>query len=531
MRLGIFLCLSLLSFWSFAQIGDSTVAHFSYRWNTENVWMVKNQDSTQNSAPNYLGHIVDVNLDVFKQAQQVVSFNNGALYRFWFKVENAQQINLFFSSIQWGKKDYLHIVLPELNQVLGAFSAKFPLKSTTLFPTDVVIVEYFKHHTSVNSSLVLKSIGVSNKSSGSCMVNIRCSEGENWTKQKNGVARMLIPVDNSLYTCTGTLVNNTLQNKKPYFLTANHCIDILNTKDFEDIIFDFNYEKISCNSNINALYQTLVGSSLIATSPSLNGSDFALLLLQDTVPSFFNPYFNGWNNMELENNSGVAIHHPQGDVKKISTYTTKLSSVTINDGISNAFWRVNWTRTSNGFGVTEPGSSGSPIFNSDGLVIGALSGGTASCTNLNGFDAFGKFSYFWDKSGVGNTKRLNTWLDPTNTGVKFLQGLSYDFIVVPDTIYTGASFTVRTILPSNSYGSILNSKQLGIEIENNAQDSYQVDIVEVASGKIIYQNSIDVFLYNALDIELETRVSQGVYLLRVYNSKELFRKKIIIQIN
>lgn len=531
MRFGIFLSLSFLYHLSFSQIGDTSSTPFSYRWNNENVFTIYYADTLQNPAPNYLGEILNVNLDILKLAQEVVHTNNGDFYRFWIKVENAQQINLFFSSIQWSFKDYLHIVLPELNQFIGAFSSKFPLKYTTLFPTNIVIIEYFKHRSSSISSVMLKNIGVNNKSSGSCMVNVRCAEGENWTKQKNGVARMLIPVGNSMYTCSGTLVNNTLQDKKPYFLTANHCIESLNSSDFEDIIFDFNYEKITCNSSINAQYQTLVGSNLIATSPSLNGSDFALLLLQDTVPSFFNPYFNGWNNMELENNNGVSIHHPQGDVKKISTYTFKLSSVTINDGINNAFWRVNWTRTINGFGVTEPGSSGSPLFNSDGLVIGSLSGGTAQCENLNGFDAYGKFAYFWDKSGLSNDKRLDNWLDPTNTGVKFLQGLSYDFITVPDTIYTGASFTVRTILPTNSLGSILNGQQFEIEIENNAKDLYKVDLVEVASGKVIYQNTIDVFLYNALDIELETRVSQGVYLLRVYNNKELFRKKIIIQIN
>jgi hypothetical protein len=52
MRLGIILCLSFLSFWSFAQIGDSTVSHFSDRWNTENDWTVKNQETTQNSDQN-----------------------------------------------------------------------------------------------------------------------------------------------------------------------------------------------------------------------------------------------------------------------------------------------------------------------------------------------------------------------------------------------------------------------------------------------------------------------------------------------
>ena len=531
MRNGLLFLILFKAIWGFAQIGDTTRSPFSFRWNTNNVYIIPFKDTVNTQKPNYYGEILTTNIDVLSNAQQIINIGKGKLYRFWFKVDTAQQINLFFNKINWATNDYLHIVLPKINQYLGAFSSKFPLKSTTMLPSNVVIVEYFNSDSLLKSPIIIKSIGVSNKSSGPCMVNIRCEEGDIWEKQKRGVVRMLIPLDNSIFTCSGTLVNNTLQDKKPYFLTANHCIESLSMVNFEDIIFDFNYEKISCTSSINSLYNTLVGSSLIATSPSLNGSDFALLLLDDTIPSFFNPFFNGWNNMELENLNGVSIHHPQGDVKKISSYNSKLSSITINDGITNAFWRVNWARTTNGFGVTEPGSSGSPLFNSDGLVIGSLSGGTSSCTNLNGFDAYGKLAYYWNKSGGANDKRIDKWLDPTNTGVKFLNGLAYDFITQPDTVYTGANFTVRTIFSNNAYGTFLNSNNFLIEIENNAQETYNVDIIEIATGKVVYKNSVNVFLFQSLDIELQNRVAQGIYLLRVYNEKELFRKKIIIQIN
>ena len=56
-------------------------------------------------------------------------------------------------------------------------------------------------------------------------------------------------------------------------------------------------------------------------------------------------------------NSGVGIHHPDGSAKKISTYTSNLSSTTYNGGAFNAHWNVYWTSTTNGHGVTEGGSS------------------------------------------------------------------------------------------------------------------------------------------------------------------------------
>ena len=48
--------------------------------------------------------------------------------------------------------------------------------------------------------------------------------------------------------------------------------------------------------------------------------------------------------------------------------------------------------TSNGHGVTEGGSSGSPIFNQSKRIVGQLSGGSSTCNSPNYSDLYGKMS-------------------------------------------------------------------------------------------------------------------------------------------
>jgi len=137
-------------------------------------------------------------------------------------------------------------------------------------------------------------------------------------------------------------------------------------------------------------------------------------------------YFNGWNRSENIAANGVSIHHPSGDIKKLSTYTVK--PVSTGFGQSNSdpagkYWRVQWVETENGHGVTEGGSSGSPLFDASGRIIGALTGGNASCTNTFAPDYYGKFSFSWEQNGVQSNKQLKPWLDPDQTGLDQLNGL------------------------------------------------------------------------------------------------------------
>lgn len=76
--------------------------------------------------------------------------------------------------------------------------------------------------------------------------------------------------------------------------------------------------------------------------------------------------------------------------------------------------------------MTEGGSSGSPLFNSKGLIIGTLSGGSSSCELPEGLNLYGKLYYHWNKYSDNDTARMDVWLDPLGTGVTSLQGMTQD---------------------------------------------------------------------------------------------------------
>lgn len=277
-------------------------------------------------------------------------------------------------------------------------------------------------------------------SSDGCQVNVNCSEGDQWQDEKRGVARIVAISGYSYGLCTGSLINNTAQDCKPYFLTAMHCI--VGASNFNNWRFYFNFEAPACGTPSNNQVeknQYITGAVKLAGSEDVNGnnitkSDFALLRLNEsnetntiTKLKSFNAYWNGWDANNTAAPSGVSIHHPSGDIKKISTFTQPLTSANYSGSTPNTHWRVYWSETANGHGVTEGGSSGSPIFtynNGNSRIVGKLSGGTSYCAQTNGYDLYGKLSYSWTSAGTTNAMRLKPWLDPGNTGAMVLDGSS-----------------------------------------------------------------------------------------------------------
>ena len=70
------------------------------------------------------------------------------------------------------------------------------------------------------------------------------------------------------------------------------------------------------------------------------------------------------------------------------------------------------------YGASEGGSSGSPLFDDEGRIIGQLYGGSSECVGLtdNGAaDIYGRVDKSWDGAGSSST-RLSDWLDPNGTG-------------------------------------------------------------------------------------------------------------------
>ena len=269
--------------------------------------------------------------------------------------------------------------------------------------------------------------------SESCEVNVNCSVGADWRIQQRGVARIYVVEGWSGGYCTGTLINNTSNDGTPYFLTANHCGPNATASNFNQWKFRFNYEASGCSnpaseSSIN--YTDYVGCTKVAEGAKNGGSDFFLLKLKNFTKQNaieIGAIYNGWDrSTTVPSGGGAGIHHPSGDIKKISFFTSSPSTATYNGGddmtgASNAHWKVVWqNNNSDKTGVTEGGSSGSPIFNSDGRVFGTLSGGASSCSasSFSRYDLYGKMSFHWDNSANGSTNayKLKPWLDPTNSG-------------------------------------------------------------------------------------------------------------------
>ena len=297
--------------------------------------------------------------------------------------------------------------------------------------------------------------------SASCQVNVNCSEGNEWKDERNGVARIWVKDGSDIGWCTGSLVNNTANDCKPYFLTALHCGVTSSVNDLNLWKFYFKYEASACanptsSSGLGTAATTITGCVKKATSNDgggTSGSDFLLVQLGSASneaatitklkSSAIQAYWNGWDANNTAVNKGVGIHHPAGDIKKISNFTSTITTSSWGSNGLNSHWRLTWSATANGHGVTEGGSSGSPLFNynnGNSRIIGTLTGGSSYCNATSSPDIYGKMSYHWNQNTPAGNIKLNTILDPANTGLKILDG-SYDPCNGTPTGYCAATST------------------------------------------------------------------------------------------
>ena len=290
---------------------------------------------------------------------------------------------------------------------------------TPVLLTDDLVLELVTADRSTGADqLVLGSIGRGYRSimaddlekSGSCNIDVVCSEADDWQEEVAAVARITV---SGLYLCTGTLINNTAQDGKPYFLTALHCNVSANSA--STIVVYWNFESPTCGQLGGGSMADFQEGSYFRASHS--ASDFALVELDDDLNPAFGVKFAGWNRADTDPASAVCIHHPSGDEKAISfeddplTTTSYLLSSIPGDG---NFLRVaDWD-----LGTTEPGSSGASLFDSAHRVVGQLRGGYAACDN-DLSDWHGRLFVSWTGGGSSDS-RLSDWLDPLGTGQLFL---------------------------------------------------------------------------------------------------------------
>jgi len=335
------------------------------------------------------------------------------------KTAGSYTLNLAFSNFHLPAGAKLFVYSKDHAQLLGGFTdannTPDNFFGTELINGDEAVIEYYEpaqaqgqgHFTLFRITQGYRDIHNYLKSfgqAGSCLHNVNCPQYADYATQKRAVV-CLVSGGNEF--CSGSLINNTLNDGTPYVLTANHCGTADGTW-----IFRFNWESPGCPNPITnpSTAQSISGGTPIAQS---GVSDFNLVKMSTAPPAGYHAFYAGWNRSVTPATSVTAIHHPSGDIKKCSKANNTVTATFYNAGNGTALvWQIGqWTD-----GCTEAGSSGSPLFDQSKRIVGQLYGGPSACgeTPANLIDYYGRFCVSWD-SGATPQTRLRDWLDPANT--------------------------------------------------------------------------------------------------------------------
>ncbi|MEM7248933.1 MAG: hypothetical protein AAF533_26635 [Acidobacteriota bacterium] len=239
--------------------------------------------------------------------------------------------------------------------------------------------------------------------SGDCNIDVACPEADLWQDQTRGIVLILVGGGE---VCSGSLVNNTSNDCRNLMLSAEHCFS---PADAATTSLQFHYRRPDCGAGDPGPAQLAGGgANFLATYAP---SDFYLIEMIDEIPVEFDVHYNGWSRSTDPGTESTGIHHPDLDTMKWSFNADTL----VDDG---THWRVTeWEE-----GTTEPGSSGSALFDQNQRIVGQLTGGLASCFATDEYDIYGKISTSWDGGGAADS-RLSDHLDAAGTGAETVDGI------------------------------------------------------------------------------------------------------------
>ncbi len=339
------------------------------------------------------------------------------------------------------------------------------------------------------------------RATATCHNDLSCAPSYQY--EADGVA-MILMFDgvSSFFLCSGSMLNDTRQSFRSYFLTAFHCIDFngdltINANEAASTVswsFYFKYQSATCApTQDDNIYVTINGATFRSASPN---TDMTLLELNRQLPQNQAITFNGWDRRTTNYTPGLfGIHHPRGSVKKIS-FTTNTFYSGWNGTFPDSHYSMNLTS-----GSMEGGSSGSPLFNSDRRVIGQLHGGSGTCPASSVRSLYGRFDLSWFGNGSNQT-RLSNWLDVAGTGATIMNAAT-PRLVGPDSFTGSATYSVNTnndlttwtvlggegvVSPVSGSGNraeltaLSNSSSLTIVFSVNAGQSYPITYSQVFSA-------------------------------------------------
>ena len=410
-----------------------------------NVTALEAEDEINNAnktAPWRFGfeHIVN---DDFNETGRWDDTKGGRIWQITYSAPQALTMNVFFNKFRLAEGASVHIYASDGSVYDGAYTSSNnqpdKLLSSIPIATNSITVEFFEpSNVQGQSDLVIGHVvqgyreiaafinasmdqSKALNGSGPCNYDTKCAElfGNPfgapglWDGPVRSVAMML---QNGSALCSAALVNNTANDGTPYVLSANHC----GTTNGGGRAFLFGWESPTAvcgtagNSTNGPTTNQINGATLRANR---SGSDFALWEMNSTPPLSYNVYYAGWDRSGNIPTQATGIHHPSGDVKKIcresdAPYMSATSGAQV-------WWVDDWE-----YGVTEPGSSGSPLFDQNQRIIGQLYGGRAACSgtvNNGKYDYYGRFNVSWNTGGTASS-RLKEWLDPSGLDPSFIDG-------------------------------------------------------------------------------------------------------------
>lgn len=434
-ELSVIIILALISIGVKAQIshggkpidlnGTTDVVVLESDANTESL----KSEVTYGKGPMKYAYTINVNYSTSNSGQWYDLEDGNLVWRLSLKSDGALSLSIIFSSfkLQEGAKVFLYN--KDYSIVLGAFTKEnnksFGSLATAPIIGDEIIVELQSPHESAfDNELVVGSVfhdfvGIMKYLknddrfgyAGECNVDVSCDYVVP-EEIRRSVCKLLI----NGFLCSGTLVNNTNNDGRALMLTAAHCIS--NEAEANNTLLYFNFDVPNCTDSIAGTdQQQLSGASLLAAATDL---DFSLIELSEVPPESYRPYWAGWDISSSINGPVYCVHHPDGDVKKVSWSGGDPVSTTF-DYVgfeSDSHWQI----TSWASGTTEGGSSGSGLFSPDNKLIGTLSGGSASC-NYPYDDYFARLNKGWDFYSE-TSKQIANWLAP-NSSATSLEGLDF----------------------------------------------------------------------------------------------------------
>ncbi len=493
---------------SFTNVGDSEYIIHSISNNIQRKQLSEFHDNKH--APLVFAKALKVNISSNTDGTWSDTDSGNRIWRVGIKSYGAYSLNLTFSKfdIPNGAKVFVYNV--DKTVILGAFTNMNVAEKKVLpvmpIQGDEIIIEYNEPaNAEYTGNIEIGTVGHDFigvfgqkdgqfRQSGLCNVDVNCAEGAAVKNIKRSVCRLII---NNSELGTGVLLNNTRNDSTPYILTANHCIG--SDSDADNTVFVFNYESKICGGVDGSVLQSLTGAELLATTKENNSEylDFALIKLRQKIPDKYFPLFAGWDTRNVMPIMTTAVHHPWGDVKKVSVDKERpVMNATYRgyEHMSGVFWEVlSWNT-----GTTQPGSSGCPLFNENMRVIGSLVGGYASC-EYDAQDYFLMLSAAY-KYYASPSKQLKAWLDPDNSGFTYINALDPSGGYVPEQ-YFDKYFDVEPN-PATDYFDIYINNQSLTHSELNIYDT---------KGNIILSDNIT----NIIKRVYVSDWAPGIYIVKI----------------